>query len=258
MPMPMMHTPRTSFNGALTPRRSFVTASMAVADIDSVRGAFGVTANDVVLGVVSGALRAYLLERGELPSSSLVAGVPVAADSSAEAGDAGIRLEGNRVSNLFTSLATDEADPVRRLHRIHDVTNEAKHLQTLMGRETLADWVQYTPPRPWAWFMRQYSGRRIADRHPPAINLVVSNVPGPRTPLYAAGAELRELYSVGPVLEGIGLNITVWSYLDRYYIGLVACRDEVPEPWRITEAMRVALAELATAAAQIPVVASNT
>lgn len=251
-PMPMLHTPRTSFNGALTPRRSFVTASMAVSDVDAVRDAFGVTVNDVVLGVVSGGLRAYLLERDELPSTSLVAGVPVAIDASE------VRLEGNRVSNLFTSLATDEADLVRRLHRIRDVTNEAKRLQKLMGRETLGDWVQYTPPRPWAWFMRQYSGHRIADRHPPAINLVVSNVPGPPAPLFAAGAELRELYSVGPVLEGIGLNITVWSYLDRYYIGLLGCLDEVPEPWRITDAMQRALAELATAAAQIPVVASNT
>ena len=156
-------------------------------------------------------------------------------------------MVGNRVSNLFTSLATDEADPVRRLHVIHDVTAEAKQLQRLLGRETLGDWVQYTPPRPWAWFMRQYSGRRIADRHPPAINLVVSNVPGPVTPLYAAGAELRELYSVGPVLEGIGLNITVWSYLDRLYVGLLACRDEVPEPWLITDGMHGALDELATA-----------
>jgi diacylglycerol O-acyltransferase len=106
--------------------------------------------------------------------------------------------------------------------------------------------------------MRQYSRRGLANHHPPAINLVVSNVPGPRDPLYAAGAELRELYSVGPVLEGIGLNITAWSYLGRLDLGVLACRDEVPEPWRITDAMRGALAELATAATQVPVVASAT
>ena len=154
-------------------------------------------------------------------------------------------------------MATDEADPVRRLRRIHDVTAEAKQLQQLLGRETLGDWVQYTPPIPWSWFMRQYSSRRIADRHPPAINVVVSNVPGPTAPLYAAGAELRELYSVGPVLEGIGLNITVWSYLDHLYVGLIACRDEVPEPWLITDVMPSVLDELAAAAAQTPVVASG-
>jgi diacylglycerol O-acyltransferase len=250
-PLPIVHTPRTSFNRALTPRRSFVTASMPAEDIESVRAAFAVTANDVVLGVVAGAMREYLLECGELPSSSLVAGVPVAADSRARPEQA-VRLEGNRVSNLFTLLATDEAEPVRRLHRIRDVTNEAKRVQSLMGRETLGEWVQYTPPRPWAWFMRQYSKRRVADRHPPAINLVVSNVPGPVAGLYAAGARLRELYSVGPVLEGIGLNITVWSYLDRYFVGLLGCRELVPEPSRITDAMGRALAELATAAAQGP------
>lgn len=250
-PVPMVSTPRTSFNGALTARRSFVTTSFEIEDLRTVRAAFGMTLNDVVLAVVAGGLRSYLLERGELPGSSLVAGVPVAADESQT------RLVGNRVSNLFTSLATDEADPVRRLHRIHDVTAEAKRLQHLIGRETLGDWIQYTPPRPWAWFMRQYSRRRVADHHPPAINVVVSNVPGPRRPLYAAGAELCELYSVGPVLEGIGLNITAWSYLGRLDVGVLACRDEVPEPWRIADAMRDALAELATAAAQSPVVASE-
>jgi diacylglycerol O-acyltransferase len=248
----MLNTPRTSFNGSLTPRRSFVTTSFATRDVRAIREAFDCTVNDVVLAIVSGALRSYLLDRHELPAVSLVAGVPVAADPSEQ------RLGGNRVSNLFTSLATDEADPVRRLRRIHEVTAEAKQLQHLLGRETLGDWVQYTPPRPWAWFMRQYSRRHIADRHPPAINLVVSNVPGPAAPLYAAGAELKELYSVGPVLEGIGLNITVWSYLDRFYVGVLACRDEVPQPSLITDSMLAALLELATAAAQTPVVASNT
>jgi diacylglycerol O-acyltransferase len=250
-PVPILNTPRTSFNGALTPRRSFVTAWLPADDVRKVQGAFGVTVNDVMLCVVSGALRAYLLDRAELPTASLVAGVPVAADAEEH------RLVGNRVSNLFTSLATDEPDPERRLRRIHDVTAEAKHLQGLLGRETFGDWVQYTPPRPYAWFMRQYSGRHIADRHPPPINLVVSNVPGPRQELFAAGAALRELYSVGPVLEGIGLNITVWSYLERFHIGLLACKDEVPEPRRITDAMQAALDELTTAATQRPVVASS-
>lgn len=250
-PLPIINTPRTSFNGALTPRRSFVTTSLASGDVQRVRQAFAVTINDVVLAIVAGALRTYLLTRHELPPVSLVAGVPVAADPNEH------RLVGNRVSNLFTSLATDEADPIRRLRRVHDVTAEAKEVQQLLGRETLADWVQYTPPRPYAWFMRQYSRRHIAEHHPPPINLVVSSVPGPRSTLYAAGAALRELYSVGPVLEGIGLNITVWSYVDRLFVGVIACRDEVPEPGLITEAMHAALTELATAAAQMPVVASR-
>jgi diacylglycerol O-acyltransferase len=251
-PLPIVDTPRTSFNHALTPRRSFVSASLPADEVDAVRHAFDVTVNDVILAIVAGSLRNYLRERDELPAAPLVAGVPVVVDTN------GTRMKGNRVSNLFTSLATDEPDPVQRLERIHEVTAEAKRIQHLIGRETLGDWVQYTPPRPYAWFMRQYSRMHLADRHPPPINLVVSNVPGPAAPLYAAGAELRELYSVGPVLEGIGLNITVWSYLDDYFVGLLACSDAVAEPTRITGGMRDALAELAAAAARRPVVASRT
>lgn len=250
-PVPVVDTPRTSFNGALTPRRSFASTSLPIADVDKVRKAFGVTVNDVVLAVVAGALRAYLLERHELPVGSLVAGVPIAADAAER------RLAGNRVSNLFTSLATDEADPVRRLRRIHDVTAEAKELQRVLGPETFGAWVQYTPPKPYSWVVRQYSAHRIAERHRPPINVVVSNVPGPRTELYAAGARLCELYSVGPVLEGIGLNITVWSYLHRLYAGILGCRDLVPDPSCIGRAMHAALTELATAASQAPVVPSN-
>uniref|UniRef100_UPI002FE394B1 WS/DGAT domain-containing protein n=1 Tax=Rhabdothermincola sp. TaxID=2820405 RepID=UPI002FE394B1 len=175
------------------------------------------------------------------------AGVPVGID----AGGGG-RLGGNRVSNLFTYLATDEPDPVRRLLRIHEVTAEAKAVQAIIGPETFASWVQYTPPRPYAWVVRQYSGHHLADRHPPPINLVVSNVPGPSRPLRTAGARLKEIYSVGPILEGIGLNVTVWSYLGGLYVGTLACRDTLPDPHRITDAMHDALGELVASARQAP------
>jgi diacylglycerol O-acyltransferase / wax synthase len=250
-PVPIISTPRTAFNTALTPQRSFATASLSLDEAREVKRAFGVTLNDVVLAVVSGSLRAYLEARGELPDRPLVAGVPVASDPAFD------RMHGNRVSNMFTSLATDVVDPVERLRRIHDVTDEAKTLQRLIGMETFGDWVQYTPPGPYAWFMDQYSHRRVADRHPPPINLVVSNVPGPDEPLYAAGAPLREIYSVGPILEGIGLNITIWSYLDRLFVGALGCRPTVPDIHQITDGMTVALAELVRAAAERPVVASH-
>ena len=101
-----------------------------------------------------------------------------------------MRLSGNRVSNLFTSLRTDLADPVERLNAIHDVTGAAKEVQNLLGIDMLADWVEYAPPRPYSWVMRLYSRLGLAERHRPPINLVVSNVPGPRDPLYIAGARL--------------------------------------------------------------------
>jgi len=213
-----------------------------------VKTAFGVTVNDVVLAMVAGSLRAYLLARGELPDVPLVAGVPVSTD----APDAVARLGGNKVSNLFTTLATDQSDPRRRLAAIHAVTSEAKVVQNLLGAELMADWVQYAPPRPYAAAMRWYSGRNLADRHAPPINVVVSNVPGPRVPLYAGGARLVELYSVGPILEGIGVNVTVWSYLDDLFVGVIGCPETLPDPERLTAGITEALAELLAAAPPDP------
>ena len=108
----------------------------------------------------------------------------------------------------------------------------------------LADWVEYTPPRPYAWFMRMYQRFRLADRHRPPINLVVSNVPGPREPLYVAGARMEGIWSVGPILEGIGLNVTVWSYMDRMHVGVIGCREHWPDLHEVTDGMADALAEL--------------
>lgn len=252
-PLPLVHTPNTSFNSALTPHRSFATTSFAFEEIRTVKNAFGVTVNDVVLALVGGSLREYLAERDELPDWPLIAGVPVSADTNAIP-----RLAGNKVSNMFTTLATDEPDPLARLRTIHEVTAEAKEVQRLIGADTLAAWVQYTPPGAYSWVMRQYSRRRIADHHRPPMNAVVSNVPGPREPLYIAGAPLKEIYSVGPILEGIGLNITVWSYCDKVYVGVIACREAMPDAHAITEGMRRALDELVQLAGRPAMVGSGT
>jgi len=239
-PTPVLDTPRTSFNGALTPRRSFATLSFPLAEAKEVKRAFGVTLNAVVLALVSGALRKYLGDRGELPTKPLVASVPMSAE---EDGDSE-RLSGNKLSNMFATLATHVADPGERLQAIHVVAAEAKHLQGLLGVELMTEWVEYAPPRLYSWAVRQWSKRHLADFFPPPVNLIVSNVPGPRGTLYAPGHRLRAIYSVGPVLEGIGLNITMWSYLDQMHVGVLACREMVPDPHRITEALQEALAEL--------------
>jgi diacylglycerol O-acyltransferase len=247
-PLPMIDCPRTLFNAALTPHRSFATTSLPLDEVRALKAARGVTVNDVVLAVVGGALRRYLAARGELPDRALVAGVPVSADDAADI----VRLAGNRVSNLFTSLATDLDDPLARLETIPRVTTEAKEAQRLLGPDTLADWVQYTPPLAYSWVVRQYSRHRVADHLRPPINLVVSNVAGPRTPLFVDGVRLRNIYSVGPILEGVGLNITVWSYLDHLDVGVLACREHVPDVHLIAEGLHEALREL-TESAQAPV-----
>ncbi len=243
-PRPIVDVPTTSFNASLTPNRSFATTSLALEDFKTVKSVFGVTVNDVVLAVVAGALRAYLAERGEVPDRPLVAGIPVSSDRPDDAP----RLSGNKVSNMFASLRDDIADPVERLRAISEVTRSAKTVHNLLGADLMESWVEYTPPRPFAFFMRQYSRFSLADRHRPPINLVVSNVPGPRTPFYVAGARLQEIYSVGPIIEGIGLNVTVWSYLDRMSFAALACREQVPNLHALTDRLPGALAELVDAA----------
>lgn len=242
-PVPMLDTPNVSFSTSLTPSRIFATTMISLDEIRAVKTAADVTVNDVLLALVAGALRRYLLDRGELPEVPLVAGVPVSTDHP----DAIRRLGGNKVSNLFTALPTHLDDPIERLRAVHEVTAAAKEVHNLLGVDMLADWVEYTPPRPYAWLARQYSRYRIADRHRPPINLVVSNVPGPREPLYVAGARLESIYSVGPVLEGIGLNVTAWSYLDQVHVSAIACRDVMPGLEDITDGMGAVLDELRTA-----------
>jgi len=243
-PRPIRDVPRTSFNGPLSPNRVFATTTLDLEDFKRAKGALGVTLNDVVLAVAGGAVRRYLDSRGERLDRSLVAGVPVSTDKP----DDVARLGGNKVSNMFTTLATDVADPVARVRAIHEVTKEAKVAQNILGADTMANWLEYAPPRPFNWFMRNYSSRGLAARHRPPINLVVSNVPGPRTPLYIAGAKLVALYSVGPILEGIGLNITVWSYMDQMNFAAIACRDLLPDVHQVVDGLADSLDELVKAA----------
>jgi len=245
-PLPVLDTPNVSFSTSLTARRSFATTTLPLDDLRAVKAAAGATVNDVLLTLVAGALRDYLNDRGELPDAPLVAGVPVSTDRPDEMR----RLGGNKVSNLFTALPTNLDDPLARLAAVHEVTVAAKEVHNLLGVDMLADWVEYTPPRPYAWLARQYSRFRIADRHRPPINVVVSNVPGPRDPLYIAGARLEAIYSVGPVLENIGLNVTAWSYLDQVHVSAIACRDVIPDLPEIITGMERALADLQAALAE--------
>jgi diacylglycerol O-acyltransferase / wax synthase len=235
--------PKLSFNRALTPHRLFVSTSLPLSEVKEVKSAAGVTVNDVVLALCAGALRAYLEERGELPSKPLVAGVPISTRAE------GKPLRANSVSNMFTTVPVQLDDPLERLRAVHEVTKGAKEQFNLLGVDMLADWSEITPPRPYAWFIRQYGRFRLADRHRPPINLVVSNVPGPQMPLYIAGARLVAIYSMGPILENIGLNVTVWSYLDELNFGIVGVREHTPDLRRLCAHLQEELRALRKAVA---------
>ena len=246
VPLPVLHAPRTSFNGALTAARSFATVTLPFADVKRVRVQHdGVTVNDVVLAVVSGALRRWLADHGERPTRSLTAGVPVGTDQPAPGQPrATPRLGGNRVSNMFTTLATDVDDPVERLRTIAQTTAGAKQIQARMGLELLADWGQFAPPSVLPYLVRAYSRAKAASWHPAAFNVTVSNVPGPRETASIGGARLGDLFSVGPLADGIGLNVTVWSYVGKLNFSLLACTDLLPDVHQLAAYFPDALAEL--------------
>ncbi|HLK11027.1 MAG TPA: wax ester/triacylglycerol synthase family O-acyltransferase [Candidatus Binatia bacterium] len=241
-PLPLLHAPGTCLDGALTARRAFASTALPLGELRAVKEAAGVTLNDVVLALVAGALGRYLVARGGLPTRPLVAEVPVGTDPPGAR-----RLGGNRLSNLFTSLCTDVADPAARLRAIHEVTRAAKELHALLGPELYQAWTQYAPPRLFAWWMRWYSRLRLADWHGPPVNAIVSTVPGPRVPLAWSGGQLAAVYSVGPIVEGVPLNVTAWSYVDRLCVGVLTCPRQVADPHEITDGLQQALAELRAA-----------
>jgi diacylglycerol O-acyltransferase / wax synthase len=235
--------PRTSFNGTITGHRVIALADMDLEDVRQVKNATGTTVNDVVLAVAGGALRAYLDDRGELPASSLLATVPVSVrEQSRHATGA------NKVSALFARLGTDTEDPLERLRDLAERNRFAKEHHSAISADSLQDWAEFAAPRTFGLAMRAYAGLRLAERHPVVHNLVISNVPGPPVPLYFMGARILALYPLGPVFHGAGLNITVMSNNGRIHVGIIACRESMPD---VEDLVRRFPAELATLKAAV-------
>ena len=226
-----MTAPRTSFNGTITGHRTIAIEDISLDRIKEIKDAVGgVTVNDVVITVCGGALRRYLEERGELPGTSLVASVPVSVrGASKKAGGS------NKVSTIFARLGTDVADPLERLRLVSEGNTNAKAHHKTIPADTLQDWAEFAAPRTFGLAVRMVSSLRLADSGPVIHNLVISNVPGPPVPLFFMGAKIRGLYPLGPIFHGAGLNITVMSSENRMHVGVIGCRELVPQPWKLTE-----------------------
>jgi WS/DGAT/MGAT family acyltransferase len=239
-----LRAPRTPWSAAITPHRSVAFARARLSDIKRIRAAFGVTVNDVVLALVSGATRRYLAERDALPSEPLVAMCPVSVRAEDEKG-----RPDNRVSAMFVHLRTDVDDVSDRLLAIARTTRGAKQDHHAIGAKFLQNWAEHAAPTTFALATRLYSRLNIADRHPPIYNVVVSNVPGPDFPLFLDGARLVATYPMGPIMEGAGLNVTVLSYMDNVDFGFLAGAELVPDVWDLADHIDDAMAELLAAAA---------
>ncbi|MBB1022552.1 wax ester/triacylglycerol synthase family O-acyltransferase, partial [Dietzia sp. E1] len=241
MPAPFT-APRTPFNRTITGHRSISFASVDLEDVKRVKNAFGTTVNDVVLAVCSTALRKYLDDLDALPRKPLIAMVPMSVHAAES------RPGTNRVSGMFMSLATDIDDPVGRLEAIRDANTVAKDHTDALDANLLTDWAQFAAPSVFGSAVRMYSRLRLSERHPVVHNLVVSNVPGPNFPLYFLGAKIEKMMPMGPVFHGAGLNCTVMSLDGRLHFGFIGCKDLVPDPWPLADAVEDALAELVAAA----------
>jgi diacylglycerol O-acyltransferase / wax synthase len=245
MPAPF-RAPRTSFNATVTAHRSIAYTSVSLDDIKTIKNAFGVKVNDVVLAICSGALRTYLSARDELPDRSLIAAIPISVHARSE------DKEGTtKISMMFSSLASDLDEAGERLRYIADTNEGAKEDHELVGANILQDWAEHAAPNTFSLAARMYSSLRLANRHPVVHNLVISNVPGPPIPLYFNGAKLEVLHPLGPVMDGAGLNVTVLSNMDTIGFGFIACKELMPELWDLSDAIPDAVAELLEAAKKI-------
>ena len=244
--------PPTPWNAAITPHRRMSFTRVALDDVKRIKNAVGCTVNDVVLGLMGGTLRRYLEEHGGNPSEPLIAVCPVSVRTDDQRGELN-----NKVSAMFTSLATNVDDPIERLRTINRVTRGAKEDHNALGATLLQDWAEHAAPTTFALAARLYSNLHLADGHRPIHNVVISNVPGPPFPLYYAGAKLEYTLPMGPVMEGAGLNITVLSYMDHVDIGFMACRELIPDVWDLVDHVDKAMAELLAAVDALEVLADD-
>jgi diacylglycerol O-acyltransferase / wax synthase len=231
--------PRSMFNVPITGARRFAAQDWSLERIKTVRrAAGGATLNDIMLAMCAGALRRYLIELDALPDKPLVAAIPMSlrTDSSS--------MGGNAVGIILCNLATDIEDPVTRLAEIRSSMQKGKSIYHGLSQLQVTA-LSAIPMAPLA-IATIPGALRIT---PPAFNVLISNVPGPRNPLYWNGARLAGVYPVSIPYEGQALNITVTSYAGDLQFGLTGCRRSVPHLQRLLTHLEDSLAELEKAIA---------
>ena len=228
--LPITPAPSTPFNRSISAHRRFAMRSASLANLKRLKDATGGTLNDVVMAICTGALRQYLIEHDALPDAPLRAMVPVSIRTGKEKDP-----WTNRVSSIVAELPTNCDDPLERVALCRAAMNEAKRQFDLVPAEALAEASDYTSPVVAASAIRLVARAKIADRVNTPINVVISNVPGPRDALYFAGAKLEAYIPVSTISDNVGLNITVHSYQDRLDFGLISDRDLVPDLWHLVD-----------------------
>src|SRR5215210_2867066 len=224
-------TPETPFNEPISPQRHLARARRPLEDLKRITHRFGTSINDVVLAAAAGGVRRLLERHGETPVG-LKTMVPV----SVRGHNGGGRL-GNQVSFVFIELPCDEPDPVRRLRDVKLAMSERKRGGEPEGADTVLKAFGYAPV-----VVQHVVSRMVAS--PRAFNLVVSNIPGPREPLYMLGCELEEVYPVVPIADRHGVAIGVTTIKDQSFFGVYADRESLPDADVIAQGMDESIEEL--------------
>ncbi len=233
-------TPPPSFmNHKVDGERKFATATLALADVKQTAKHLGVTINDMVLAMSAGALRKLSMKYDGHADHPLLASVPVSFDFSRD------RISGNYFTGVMMVLPIELDDPLERVQAVHDAAADAKETHHLMGPELVSRWSAYFPPAPAEALFRWLAKK---DGQNKVLNLPISNVPGPREHGRVGGALVTEIYSVGPLTTGSGLNITVWSYVDQLNISVLSDGATLEDPHELTTAMIDAFVEIRGAA----------
>jgi diacylglycerol O-acyltransferase len=222
-----LRAPHTPFNAPVSARRCWAFADLSLTDIKRLKCATRLTVNDIVMALCAGAMRRWLIAHDALPDQPLVAAVPVSVRAPGDADSCG-----NRLSVMFAAVPTNIGAPDERLAATGAALRAAKAEQAAIPPTLLTDVTGFALPwlaNPgWQWSTRL----RLLERVNP-FNLFISNIPGPRIPLYYAGARLRAYHPVSAIAHGQGLNITALSYRDRISFGLLSCPELVPDVDRL-------------------------
>ncbi|CUR47732.1 WS/DGAT/MGAT family O-acyltransferase [Alloalcanivorax xenomutans] len=231
----IFQAPDTMLNQCITGSRRFAAQSFALPRLRKLAGTFNCTINDLVLSMCGHALREYLIGQNALPDQPLIAMVPLSLRKDDSAG-------GNQIALILANLGTHVCDPANRLRIVQASVKDAKRRFAQMSPEEILNFtaLSMTP-----------TGLNLLTGLAPkwrAFNVIISNVPGPREPLYWNGARLRGMYPVSVVLDRIALNITLTSYQDQLEFGLIACRRTLPSMQRLLDYLENSVRELEIAA----------
>ncbi|MED5239847.1 MAG: wax ester/triacylglycerol synthase family O-acyltransferase [Pseudomonadota bacterium] len=231
----IFQAPDTILNQSITGSRRFAAQSYSLSRLKVIAKAFNCTVNTVVLAMCGHALREYLISQHALPDEPLIAMVPMSLRQDDSAG-------GNQIGMILANLGTHVCDPGMRIQVIHDSIEEAKQRFAQMSPEEILNFTALTMAP---------TGLNLLTGLAPkwrAFNVIISNVPGPKSPLYWNGAELKGMYPVSIALNNIALNITLTSYVDQLEFGLIACRRTLPSMQRLLDYLEQSIRELEIAA----------